>query len=284
MPWRKTVLLALLAVMALGLGKKSKIIYQAADSNNYVRVIEVRKGLGPFAHPATLSPALLEPVLLQIQYLRRGLFAFGKNAGKPTQAFPPGDAANLAQYLSQALAQAEPEQWVDFSWKAALRRSQGSLFVNFVIHDGVAFIEDGKLNLAFRNLGYEQVLDSDMRNQQDPIRGYVGANDLALPPNAEWPAKVLDAKGQPTRKNWIAFPLTALSEAKPPLPGPPAPQPLAGAAAPVAVPAAPGPAPALSAPVRSPEDRLQELKTLLDRGLITPKDYEQKKQEILKEL
>ena len=282
MGWRKTTVLLVLAGTAVALtwGKKSKIIYQGADSNNYVQVVETRKETGPFEHPATLSAALLEQALLQVQYLEPGLLGFGKKQGKPIAAFPPDDAAALSRYLSQALAQAGPDQWVDFSWKATRRKSEGSVFVNFLVHDGVVFIQNGKLNLAFRNLGYEQILDSDMRSRQDPTRASGGSYDLLLPADAEWAAKVLDAKGRPLRQNWIAFPLATLAEAKPKLLQLPAPQPLGGATALTA----PTPAPAPAAPERSVEDRLRELKSLLDQGLITPQDYEPKKQEILREL
>ena len=264
MQWKKTTVLLILAGTAFALtwGKKSKIIYQAADSNNYVQVVETRKETGPFEHPADLPPARLEPALLQVQYLKPGWFGFGKKSAQPVAAFPPDDAAALSQYLSQALAQAGPDQWVDFSWKVTLRKSEGSIFVNFVVHDGVVFIQNGKLNLAFRNLGYQQILETDLRSRQDPIRTYVGEYDLVLPPNAEWPAQALDAQGQLKRRNWIAFPVAALTDAKPKPPEAPAP----------------------AAPERSVEDRLRELKNLLDQGLITPQDYEHKKQEILREL
>ena len=285
MQWKTTAGLALLAGMALASawGKKSQIIYQGAESNNYVQVIETRKENGPFEHPAALSAGRLEAALLEVQYLQPGLFGFGKKSAKPLAAFPPDEAAALSQYLSQALAKAGSTQWVDFSWKVARRKSEGSIFVNFMIHDGVVFIQNGKLNLAFRNLGYEQILENDMRNRQDPTRSYGGSYDLVLPADAEWPARLLDAHGQPARRNWIAFPLAALAEAKPKLPETPAPQPLGQAPAPAAPATAPA-APAPAVPGRSVEDRLRELKSLRDQGLITPQDYEQKKQEILEGL
>jgi hypothetical protein len=283
MQWKTTAGLALLAGMALAWGKKSQIIYQGAESNNYVQVIETRKENGPFEHPAVLSAGRLEAALLEVRYLQPGLLGFGKKSAKPFAAFPPDEAAALSQYLSQALAKADSAQWVDFSWKVARRKSEGSIFVNFLVHDGVVFIQNGKLNLAFRNLGYEQILENDTRNRQDPTRNYGGSYDLVLPADAEWPARLLDAHGQPARRNWIAFPLAALAEAKPKLPETPAPQPLGQApAAPATAPAAPAPAPAV--PERSVEDRLRELKSLRDQGLITPQDYEQKKQEILEGL
>jgi hypothetical protein len=278
MRWKRTTVLLVLAGTALALtwGKKSKIIYQAADSNSYVQVVETRKETGPFEHPADLSAARIEPVLLQVQYLKPGWLGFAKKSAQPLAAFPPDDAAALAQYLSQALAQAGPDQWVDFSGKITQRKSEGSIFVNYLVHDGVVFMQNGKLNLAFRNLGYQQILETDLRNRQDPIRTYTGEYDLVLPPNAEWPAPALDAQGQPRHRNWIAFPVAALTDAQP--------QPPTAPTAPGLAPAVPGPAPAPAAPARSVEDRLRELKNLLDQGLITPQDYDHKKQEILREL
>ena len=260
-------------LLALRWGSKSQNIYQGPDHSDYVQLVEVKKDHGPFAHPAVFSTQELERVLLELEYVKPGLLPFSKGGGKERQLFPPADAAKLAPYLSQALAQANPSQWVEFSWKVTRRRAEAGFLVNHLIHDGVLFVKDGRLQIAFRNIGYEEILETDMLSRLDPLRSYSGMYDLVLPAFAQWPAPNLDAQGEPARRNWIALPLDTLAQIPEPVAAPAGGQ----AQEPAAFPPSSLPA------RRSAEERLQELKKLLDQGLITQEDYDRKKQEILDE-
>ncbi|OGP56853.1 MAG: hypothetical protein A2V67_18355 [Deltaproteobacteria bacterium RBG_13_61_14] len=260
-------------LVALRWGSKAETIYQGPDNFNYVQLVEVKKDRGPFEHPAVIPAQELERVLLELEYVKPGLLPFSKGGSKERELFPQADAAQLAPFLSQALKKADPSQWVEFSWKATRRLAQASFLVKYLVHDGVLFVKDGRLQIAFRNIGYEEILETDMLSRLDPLRSYSGMYDLVLPPLGQWPAPNLDAQGEPARRNWIAIPLDTLAQIPEPVAAP------AGGEAqePAVLPPSPPPA------QRSAEARLQELKKLLDQDLITQEDYDRKKQEILDE-
>lgn len=252
-------------------GAKTEVIYQGADRARYVLLVEEKKTPGVYEHPAGIPPEELERVLLELQYTRPGMVPFTKLGAKERHLFPKEDAAKLAVFLSQALARANAGQRVEFSWRVAARASEKSIFVNYLIHDGVLFVQEGRLQLAFRNIGYEEILETDMLSRLDPLRFYSGMYDLVLPDFAQWPPQNLNAQGEPLRRNWITFPLASLGQIPAPAETP-------------AILESPAPAEPPPAAARSPEERLQQLKKLLDDGLITRQDYDRKKQEILDEL
>ncbi|NLH50168.1 MAG: SHOCT domain-containing protein [Myxococcales bacterium] len=138
------------------------------------------------------------------------------------------------------------------------------LFKDAMLTDGICYFQDGKLNLIFGNIDYqsadpnaeyyrldprERTVINALRLQTNPARGY------AAPPVVKGD-KWLDTD----RRNWLVidpavFFAKPAEEAKP------------------------------ETPVKEdPTLRLQKLKELLDQGLITPEEYEQKRQEILKEI
>jgi hypothetical protein len=247
-----------------------------------------------YEHPATLSSERLEKILAAVGVEEHSFFAW-----RDEGALLAGeDAAQLAPKLADSLRKARADQWVYFSVRNTPKRMT---FGAVRFSDGIAFVKDGKLNLVFDNIGYVENVDIPP-SRMDP-------RDAKTSQNVRLAAKSPDALGAAPplvpgdrwlgreRTNWLVFDLAPAAA--------PAPQPQAVATTPAAPPVAPAAAttpPAVGAPAAAapagvsaapsapapaapdPEERLRKLKDLRDKGLITPEEYENKRQEILKGL
>jgi hypothetical protein len=244
-----------------------------------------------YDHPATLSSERVASVLASVEVEEFSFFKW-RNEGA---LFVAEDVATLAPRLTEGLRKAAPDQWVYFSIRSVPR---SLTFGAARLSDGIAFVKDGKLNLVFDNIGY--VENVDIRpSRLDP-------RDAATSANVRLAAKSPDAPGAAPplvpgdrwlgheRTNWLVFDLAtaAASAPRPQAVATPAAPPVAPPAAtpPPAVVAPPAPAGVSAAPTapapspQDPEERLRKLKDLRDKGLITPEEYEKKRQEILKGL
>jgi hypothetical protein len=249
-----------------------------------------------YDHPAKWTPEQLTTVLSGIEYQEYSFFAWRK----AKRVFIDAEIVKLAPALAKAFAQATPDQWTDFTITA---RKRDYLWPTPRITNGMFFVQNGKLNLVLLNLNFE-VVDEDQRATGDPRKRFaIETYRLVEGPNRSRPPVV--AKDPFLRRehaNWLILDVPAILASAPPAPAAPAapatpatpatPTPAATtpAPAPAAAPAeAATPAPSAAQPAETPVDRsvekrLEELKSLLDKGLITQEEYDRKKQEILQSL
>jgi hypothetical protein len=247
-----------------------------------------------YDHPATLPGERVASVLASVGVEEFSLFKW-RNEGALLVA---EDVAQLAPRLTEGLRKAAPDQWVYFSVRNVPR---AITFGAVRFSDGIAFVKDGKLNLVFDNIGYVESVDIP-KSRLDP-------RDVATSASLRLAAKAPDALGAAPplvpgdrwlgheRTNWLVFDVASAAAPAPQsqaIATPPAAPPVAPPAA-TAPPAVVAPAPAAPAGVsaaptapapsaQEPEERLRKLKDLRDKGLITPEEYEKKRQEILKGL
>jgi hypothetical protein len=240
-----------------------------------------------YDHPATVSSEQVGRILASVVVEEHSYFKWREEGTLLTAE----DVAQLAWRLADALRKAASDQWVYFSARTVPRAlTLGAIRFS----DGIAFVQGGRLNLVFDNVGYVENVDT-RPSQLDP-------RDAKTSEQVRLTAKGPDVSGGPPavvpgdrwlgheRSNWLVFDL-ARSTA-------PASRPDVVAVPPAVPPAAPPP-PAVAAPVapaapagtstpapgpQDPEERLRKLKDLRDKGLITPEEYEMKRQEILKGL
>ncbi len=244
-----------------------------------------------YDHPATVSSEQVGRILASVVVEEHSYFKWREEG----TLLAAEDVAQLAWRLADALRKAGPDQWVYFSARNVPRAfTLGAIRFS----DGIAFVQGGKLNLVFDNIGYVENVDT-RPSQLDP-------RDATTSEQVRLTAKGPDVSGGPPavvpgdrwlgheRTNWLVFDLARSTApgsrpevvAMPPAIPPAAPPPPA-VAAPAAPAAAGGASTAASAPAlgpQDPEERLRKLKDLRDKGLITPEEYEKKRQEILKGL
>lgn len=243
---------------------RSKKIYRQG-SDTWVKITPGNKKLQPFDHPHQFTEEAMERYLAAIRYFRPSLPLLTGKKGSEWDLLTAEESARIAPYLVKALAQAGPGEWVDFS--IGVYRG-GTLLGTFRQSDGVMFVKNGELNLAFRNLSLRKS-PGDASTAFDPTRSY-GSQVRIAPGPGQQLKQTTTPKGKTSEPiNWVV-----MSAAEPPL--------LRPAAQPETESKEAGPAPA-PAPA-SARERLKELKQLYDDGLISREEYEKKREEILKQL
>lgn len=203
-------------------------------------------GSEPNQHPRVLPPEQLRPLLASLRVVIKG---------KSQPLFVPDEIGDLIEPLSQALAAAEPGD--DLLLVSTTRRGDNLLAPAtgltarlFVQSEQLhVIVHDARLDFMGAWIG--------ARIQPKFVYGTRSrASDVALQ----------SATGQARRSDWLALPLAA------------------AAVAPSAAPTAP------AAPARDngfyqeQEQRLRGLKRLLEQGLISEAEYQQKRREILQTL
>jgi hypothetical protein len=215
-----------------------------------------------YDHPRSWTEAQLTQVLSKIQYQEYAFFTWRK--ARPV--FVEQELAKLAPALARALGRATADEWIDFSVTA---RKRDYLWPTPRVTDGMAFVQGGKLQLVLGNLNFE-IIDADQRATGDPRKRFaVETYRLVVGPNVARPPVVpKDPLLRREHSNWAVLDVAAIL-APPPVETPPS--------------LTPG-APEESAKERTIKARLEELKSLLNEGLITPEEYDRKKKEILESL
>ncbi|HUT55620.1 MAG TPA: SHOCT domain-containing protein [bacterium] len=260
---------------ALGLSwfSKPKVIFKHGQ-DTWVKVVKGNKKLAPFQHPCAFTAGDMEAALRSLKYFRPEMFSLTGKKGKEFDVFADDEIKMVAEHLAQAFAEAGPEEWVDFS----VNTFRGQMVLgSFRQSDGVMFVKDGRLNIALRNIVMKTAPDQEL-NRFDPTKGYRAFTKLVAVEGQQlidqnWVC--MDAKNIPRvsaageETQLITIPTAAPAPAAQPAPATPAPS---------AQPAAPAPA---KPPVK---DRLLQLQELYDQELITKEEYEQKRQEILRDL
>ncbi len=249
------------------------------------RTDQPRLGREPFAHPLRLTAADWGRILSQIRFQsRKDTFIFTTAKERPADAFAPDEAAYLGAALSQAFAQARPDQWVGF----ALSRETPSGVTELTT--GGWFAEGTRLHLVLANYRHapakagvlERLWRDPLESVSTPFYAVVETDTLSV--QKKGGVTGLWSAAGPE----IVIEYTALLRTAPkPVPVPPA------TAAPAVRPAQ---ASAETAP-RTPglqetdpltsealEERLRTLKRLKELGLISEEEYRAKKKELLDRL
>jgi hypothetical protein len=233
---------------------------QAPTTNAKQRVWQVREfsrielapreaGAEPNQHPATVSADVLRQQLAPIQFT-------GRNGAQAL--FSADEVGELVGPLAQALGRAGPGD--DVLLLSSARRA-GDIFVSPMAVTVRLFVQGGQLQFIVHDARFE-FYDVYRGTQALPRFSY-GSRSAA------GAVSVQSAGATNRRADWLVIPLQAAP----------------AVAAPAAVVAPPPAAPvrkALDAPaVDDIERRLETLKRLREKNLITEDEYQQKRKEIL---
>jgi hypothetical protein len=238
-----------------------------------IEIVAREAGAPENQQPVTVSSELLFQQLALVQETTQG--------GPRRPLFDGGELAILVGPLAQALERAGPGD--DILVLSSVRRS-GLLLAPTAVTARV-FVRDGRLQLIVHDAHFE--FYDAWRGTNIPPTFVYGTRAEA--------SKVALQSSQATsaRTDWLAIPLTAPVATAPAAAPAPAVMPAAPAmmpAAPAAVAPAPMPAPVAAPPARPPLDkagaeeierRLETLKRLREKNLITEDEYQQKRKEIL---
>jgi hypothetical protein len=212
-------------------------------------------GAEPNQHPATVSAEALRQQLALIQFV-------GRNGAQAL--FSADEVGDLAGPLAQALGRAGPGD--DVLLLSSARRA-GDIFVSPMAVTARLFVQAGQLQFIVHDARFE--FYDVYRGTQAPPRFRFGSRSAA------GAVSVQSAGATNPRADWLAIPLQAAA----------APASVPAVAAPAAVVAPPPATPArkaLDAPaVDDIERRLETLKRLREKNLITEEEYQQKRKEIL---
>ena len=279
----KTTRLALAAACAALLGSAPAqarwldglLVGQASPSANakqrlwsireFSRVELVAREAGAEAnqHPATLQADGLRQQLAQVQFVERGA----------AQAlFSADELAELTGPLVQALGRAGPGD--DVLLLSSVRR-EGAMFLAPTALTARLFVQGGQLQLIVRDARFE--FYDAYRGTHQPPRFEFGSR------TASGSASLRSAGATNRRGDWLSIPLVPVAAQAAPAtsaaPAIPAAMPAAAPAA-AATPAAPR-KPLDAAGAEDIERRLETLKRLRDKSLITEEEYQHKRKEIL---
>jgi hypothetical protein len=236
---------------------------------------------GGYDHPWNVDAGLLEALLEAVRYKKGKVLVGG---GRLYDAFPAASRHAVLRPIREALAQAGPDQVVDFSFVE--EKSTLKVFRRLSLTDGVLFRKGGELNIAFRNIAFEQFLGEEGAeaepNRRDPLESPMRTS-WALEPGAGQSLATAGEGGlfgSSPYANWIRLdlsrPWVAVGGAIP------------KKAAPAMIEVPPSSLPgevALPDPASLPspgeiEERLRFLEELRRDGAISERDYLDKKREL----
>lgn len=238
------------------------VIWQGDDQSVFLTAQDAA-ATEPNHHPAELTAAEIEALLA-------GLTCRPEDGDADTSVpvFNPAQVEILGRALSDGLARAAPSQDVAFSVVGAHRLAPGAFGQRSRLTAGRAFVREGRLNVIFGELQspYRKKnvygrLEEDFSARRYGSRGLPAARQSA----------VLAVAGRDGRPDWVE-----LDPSGAPAPAARDSGDAAGATTTVAAPQAP--------PDAAIERRLQTLKRLRDKGLISEEAYRTKVDEILAEL
>lgn len=306
------VLLALAVSPTWSANEKSKTVLWEGD-DQWVRIQPQDNAVTPNEHPVQLSAEEVSSALGALQIRVKD-----KDSGTEVQraVFTLPEIATLAPQLVAGLGKATAKQDVVFSTIGSHALAAGGLVKDPAVNAGRVFYQGGKLNVIFGELQsnyrkkniYGQVSeDFTPRRQGSRDKASKQKWPLVLSPGME-----LHANAGAVRDDWVLIdPAVAAAAAVAKAQPPAAPEPRQAAAPPPAAPGSAAPssaattAPATAAPPSASgatsaapaaaaaapqagksglEQRLQTLKDLRDKGLISEEAYNAKLKELLSEL
>ena len=265
-----SVLVLSLALCQCGssLQRRVEITPVWSKGESYIRLLQETGDPKGYDHPWTFYEKEMREILLSLYHSRYQYMRWATSS----RVFEEEKADTLAPFFQRAFLEAGPDDVVEFHLPYRAPKLFG-LTGRTVLTQGRAFVQDRKLNVRFFHV-QEPVLQ-----ERDSLAGTEPAVAWKLvPQSGQGYGPVESRLGSGRRdQHWIVIDLDAVFPA---------------AAAPAVTPAPESPpTPAVVAPVpaapvhpegeRGLAERFEELKRLLDRGLITQKDFDEKKQELL---
>jgi len=245
-------LILAIIIMANCLPKTKELVKTLWDKDaSYVTIVEFKNDpLIPYQHPIALDETLIPKALEALKYQEISFFKWGK----PKPIFEPSDIELLGGLLNQALKEASSNQLAEFCLET--RRKEFALFPKPYVICGAAFALDNRLHFVFSDLLEEEEKWKEEGRPHDPREIFslelkrIYAEEPVSYPQVDTQNKMFKT----THYNWAIVDLEALNRVEKP------------------------------ATEMSIEERLQKLKELFEKGLITQEEYEQKKKEILEGL
>lgn len=252
----------------------------------------------PNDHPANLAPQDIERMLGALRFR----FADQEDDARPAAVFNSEQVEILGEALATGLTRATPSEDVTFSVIGAHRLSPGAFARRNRLTAGRAFFRDGKLNLILgdiqsphRKKNIYGRIEEDFHPRQYGSRAAPQEEESLLVAGT---LATLHGSSGERRHDWVVFDPDAVgaAESRPaastragePAAAPDvAPRPTEPAASPQdggRSAASAAPTPARPQPEGDIEDRLETLKRLRERDLISEEAYRQKVDEILDEL
>ncbi len=253
---RKIHVVALSLFLAVPLGADT-FIYKSSNKIDYLKIDQAKKveKEGGLKHPHSFSPDKIREILRSIRFNRKAIIFADI---REDQLFPERNVEFLAPYLIEAFNKVEPEQVVVISFFT--ERSDNVLPDDRLTIFRAYLKEDG-LHLKFSKL-YAKLLGD--RTTKGATRAVQAAKGLRVS---------LELQPGQNRVSWDPEEIVIDPDFKP------------GKAAPV-------PEkkvdvrmkPSQTADHRPVRDRLKELDRLKEEELITEKEYQKKRQQLLREL
>jgi len=277
------VLGAIPALLPYKAGARSDSIIWKGNDQSVVLVQQDEDTAPPNDHPVTMAPGEIERMLSGLRFSHSD----GESAA-PMAVFTDGQVEILGQALSTGLARATPSEDVIFSIIGAHQMSPGAFARRNRLTAGRAFFRNGTLNVIFgeiqspyRKKNIYGKLDEDFSPREYGSRVSPAAQEGVLVASTEV-SLLTDQQGQ--RGDWVVFapaatgasPVTRPADEVPPAePVPPA------AVSSPAVDSATDSADVANDDI---ERRLETLKRLREKDLISEDVYREKVDEVLNEL
>jgi hypothetical protein len=162
-----------------------------------------------YDHPWNVHVEILDDMLESVKY-KKGKVVIG--GGNLQDAFPVFPRRVLLKHIQAAFARAGRDQAVDFSFRYS--KSTLKVFRREFLTDGILFRQGGSLNVAFRNLAFEEIGGAE-ESDYEPTR----ADPTASPMRTSWTLVPGDAQslvestasgilGSGTFTNWIRLDLS----------------------------------------------------------------------------
>ena len=221
-----------------------------------IELVPREAGAEPNQHPAKLTPDALRDQLARVRFV-------APNGGR-LALFANDELAELVSTLSQAFERADPAE--DVLLLSSARREGGMLGSPMAVTARL-FVQDGNLQFIVHDARFE--FYNVYRGTRTPPRFVYGSRSAAGSVTLE------AADTTSKRADWLSIPTTPVAAVAP-------------AAAPTPAPAPqPAQAPAPAKATDKSEDierRLETLKRLRDKNLISEDEYQQKRKELLQQL
>jgi len=252
------VFLAASSACAFSLSKTEVIFKEGRDT--WVKIKRGNKKLRPFDHPCEWSEEEIKQAFSTVRYTRTSSMAkLLKKDEKNFELFTEEEIDKLAGYIVEAFSRADSDGWVDFS----ISIFRGQLIIgSHYVTDGVMFVKDGKLNIAFRNINQKKAPDEEL-NTYDPTKGFRAMVELVKMPGQELREEnwvVMDARDLPQPVKTVTDDDEKIKDGEN------------------------GEKQKTVQPEKTVKERLTELQELYDNGLITEEEYNKKRKEILEDL
>jgi hypothetical protein len=253
--------------------------------------LEQRQGQGAnplqqYEHPREINVADLEQLMTDLTYLEKGGMM---SSSKQRPVFQQAEIDRLSPVLAEALARADASQQVRF---ISFNQEQSVVFSNSRKTEGVVFIESGgRLNMAFNYINANRIPSETSAiyasyAESDPLK--IETADTTLSESVPYAElRLLDSGRQAPM--WVVAELGKIRAAGSSKPAPiveatPVTTPVSAPKTEIKVkpaePAAPAPSPG-NVLHQEIKNKLRYLKELLDEGLISEKDYNAKKTQLL---